>query len=338
MSHYDKKILEFLGAGPADPGDCMDMNNPYDLLRAEQYVQGFCIEPVIIRLAAAGDSLSKAQTKHDMQHLINVRNIGMQMLLEWDRRFPGRLTEWQKRVIAPLSFLLHDIGRAIDVNNHAEAGARIAYLLLTQRRFPKEVIRQVCRPVALHRSEEVLKREFDDLIWAFLVLADKCVGDEDRVRPKEAAILRILTWVGLAHIDWWDEAAHDRVNYAITKGRRHHRRSRHARHRCWRIRAQADAPIRHHVGGRDHDFIRQALSRLWSSRSVSRIQLPHRVQRRALHVRQGDKGLVPDRHLRRADGLRSNFANFAKLQEIYTFPEFAGKTCQSITDSRKSTQ
>jgi len=217
MSHYDKKILEFLGAGPADPGDCMDMNNPYDLLRAEQYVQGFCIEPVIIRLAAAGDSLSKAQTKHDMQHLINVRNIGMQMLLEWDRRFPGRLTEWQKRVIAPLSFLLHDIGRAIDVNNHAEAGARIAYLLLTQRRFPKEVIRQVCRPVALHRSEEVLKREFDDLIWAFLVLADKCVGDEDRVRPKEAAILRILTWVGLAHIDWWDEAAHDRVNYAITK-------------------------------------------------------------------------------------------------------------------------
>ncbi len=110
MSHYDKKILQFLGAGPADPGDWMDMNNPYDLLRAEQYVEGFCFEQVIINLAGAGDSLSKAQTRNNMQHLINVRDIGMQMLLEWDRRFPGRLTEWQKRVIAPLSFSLTTFG------------------------------------------------------------------------------------------------------------------------------------------------------------------------------------------------------------------------------------
>lgn len=216
MSKYDTKIMEFLGPVPADVGEAMDFNNPADLLRAERYAKDFCSDPRIIALAAAGDNLSKSQTKHDLQHLIAVRNIGMQMLDEYDRRFPGKLTEWEKRVEAPLSLLLHDIGRAIDVDNHAAAGARIAYIYLSQRRFPRPLIQRVCRNVALHRSDEVLKREFNNIIWAFTVLADKCVGDEDRVRPLEANILRVLCLLRLAHINWWDEAAHDRVNFAIT--------------------------------------------------------------------------------------------------------------------------
>lgn len=216
MSKYDNKINEFLGAAPTGVVP-MDLDNPADLEKAAQIVTNLRFDPRIIALANAGDQLSKSQTKHDLQHLIDVHDVGMQLIEHYDARLPGRLTDWQKRVEAPASLLLHDIGRAVDVNNHAAAGARIAYLVLTREGFPKQIVTSVCRNVALHRSEEVLKREFNNPIWAFTVLADKCVGDEDRVRPFQATILRILTPLRLGQINWWSDAAHDRVNFAIKK-------------------------------------------------------------------------------------------------------------------------
>ncbi len=131
----------------------------------------------------------------------------------------------------------------------------------------------------------------------------------------------------LAHIDWWKEAAHDRVNYAITKADvildGHDTRGTDAGAFVLKLTLRsgitsAGKEITTLYGKRFHACGRAA--QIW-------LQLPYRVQRRALHVRQGDEGLVPNRHLRRADGLK-HFANSAMPQEIDTFPEFAGKTCQ----------
>jgi hypothetical protein len=46
-----------------------------------------------------------------------------------------------------------------------------------------------------------------------VVIADKCVGDEDRVRPGRAAALRVLRFFRLAQ--QWTGSPHDRVNFAI---------------------------------------------------------------------------------------------------------------------------
>jgi hypothetical protein len=217
MSKYDKKIFDLLGPEPTDVGEWMSVTNPADLIRAERCVQAMQADPPLLRIAAAGDALSKEQTKHDIDHWFAVLLVGMSIMAEYEKLYPGKIDEWTRRVVLVAALFLHDAGRAIEVNQHAPAGARLAWIYFNRLRFPPEVTRRICRIIALHRSGSVLKREFDDLAWAMTVVADKCVGDEDRVRPLQANMLRVLSWFGLAHINWWDDAGHDRVNFAIKK-------------------------------------------------------------------------------------------------------------------------
>jgi len=215
-----------------EPGEQMDLSKPEDLARAIELVEKSYTDPRLLALYDEGDKMSSSQTKHDVGHAFSVLQMATYLTQQFDKLCPGRLDtwpkpaqtgtlagEWTRRVVIPLAAFLHDIGRAIEVDNHAGAGAHVANEYLKLLNFPTEVRKRVARIVALHRSSSVLAREFDDPAWAIVVIADKCVGDEDRVRPLQARTLKVLRFFGLAYRNWWDNAEHDRVNFAIKEAR-----------------------------------------------------------------------------------------------------------------------
>ncbi|MBY0551553.1 MAG: HD domain-containing protein [Candidatus Obscuribacterales bacterium] len=177
-------------------------------------------------LYAAGDKLSSHQTKHDLSHALAVLQTARQLVTILTNR-GYRLTEWETDVIIPLAAFLHDVGRAIDVKNHAEAGANFALHYLrkltvdgnSNQTLPEEVIKRICKIIACHRSEKVLTATVDDPAWAIVVIADKCVGDEERVRPIRARVLGFLTFFRLSWIPLRKGGVHDRVNFAIKEAK-----------------------------------------------------------------------------------------------------------------------
>ena len=211
----EEKILRYLGPEPENPGPWMSMSNPSDLAKAIALVQTCLSDAQLLSLYDAGDKMSSAQTKHDIGHAFAVHELATSLLQEYITLHPGQLDDWTTKVVVPLAAFLHDIGRAVDVDNHAVAGAAIVNVYLRRLRLPREIIRRICRVIALHRSAQVLKMEFDDPAWAIVVIADKCVGDEDRVRRTQANILRVLRFFGIAGRNWWTDAEHQRVNFAI---------------------------------------------------------------------------------------------------------------------------
>lgn len=117
---------------------------------------------------------------------------------------------------------LHDIGRAISVEDHARAGAKWSRDFLKtvslpgdNETLPIETVKRIARIVACHRSQIVLNRPFNDSCWAVIVLADKFAGDEDRVRPGRAFVMSVLTLFGLSFVKLRHDGIHDRVNFAI---------------------------------------------------------------------------------------------------------------------------
>lgn len=211
----EAQILKYLGPEPENPGPWMSVDNPHDLERSVALVHACLSNPQLLSLYEEGDQMSRSQTKHDIGHAIAVHELAMSLLREFEALHPEELDEWTTKVIIPLAAFLHDIGRAVDIDNHAVAGAAITNVYLRRLRLPREIIRRICRIIALHRSQQVLKMEFDDPGWAFVVIADKCVGDEDRVRRTQANILRVLRFFRVARRNWWRDAEHQRVNFAI---------------------------------------------------------------------------------------------------------------------------
>ncbi|MBU6450950.1 MAG: HD domain-containing protein [Cyanobacteria bacterium REEB67] len=191
------------------------MTEKLSVTEAAAVIQSLYDDREILDLYAAGDKLSSGQTKHDIGHAFSVLSTAEYLTGEIHKRFPEKLDDETRKVVIPAGAFLHDIGRAIDVADHAGAGAKVTRTLLEPRGIDTDVIKRIQRIVALHRSSAVLKMKFNDPAWAIVVIADKCVGDEDRVRPNKAAILRGLRFLRIAHINWWDNAEHDRVNFAI---------------------------------------------------------------------------------------------------------------------------
>ena len=184
-----------------------------ELIQAKAMVTSIFGDEELLALYAKGDELSHSQTKHDANHAFQVRDLAQKLTAEYAKRFPGKLTEWEIDVIIPLAAFLHDIGRAINVDNHAKAGAKAMNTFLRDKGFPDDVVKRVCKVIACHRSSIVLSREFDDPCWAIVVIADKCVGDEDRVRPGPAMKLRVLRF--FSAVRFWRGSPHDRINFAI---------------------------------------------------------------------------------------------------------------------------
>lgn len=115
---------------------------------------------------------------------------------------------------------MHDIGRAINIDKHDIEGARLAKNYLVKHNVPQPLRQRICQLIALHRSHSVIKRGIRNPEHAIIVIADKCIGDEARVRPDKAFALKaakLIRWGGwsLARVNLWDNAPHDRVNFSI---------------------------------------------------------------------------------------------------------------------------
>ncbi len=195
-----------------------------ELQKALLLVAACYTDPEIERLYEAGDKLSSHQTKHDIDHACQVRDLARKISTEISASQANYLDQWTSDVVIPLAAYLHDIGRAISVDDHANAGAKWTKKYLSRLRLPNDsetlpvpVINRIARIVARHRSQIVLNTPFNDPAWAIVVLADKCVGDEERVRPVRAAILSLLTLIRATWIPLRRGGVHDRANFAIKK-------------------------------------------------------------------------------------------------------------------------
>lgn len=176
-------------------------------------------DPTVRQLYAQGDQLSASQTKHDEGHAFQVLAVGLALVAEIHKRMPDIFDEWTREIVIPAALFLHDVGRAIDVDNHAKAGAKWAKGYLTELGFDKTTVRRICKIIACHRSSLVLKpnsfraANYGDAAWAVVVIADKAVGDEDRVRPEKLKELRKLR--KKRQLKQWTGSRHDLINYAI---------------------------------------------------------------------------------------------------------------------------
>lgn len=174
-----------------------------------------------LEIYAAGDKKSSWQTRHDAQHGEEVHDLGMKSLLpQLEAVFGPLLDEVTREFILPVALRSHDVGRSIDIDNHDREGARVMNDYLAARDVPHEIKAPVCKLIVHHRSNRVLQHGIYSAAHAILVIADKCIGDERRVREDKANKLNILRRLGigkwtLARRNWWYNAAHDRVNFAI---------------------------------------------------------------------------------------------------------------------------
>ncbi len=182
-------------------------------------VKALLVDQELLRLYEAGDRISQAQTKHDVAHAQAVMSAAQCIQDEISRLVPGKLSMESRAIVIPAGAFFHDIGRAEDVDNHAQAGMKIALNYLRKKNFSTEVASKIAAIVARHRSEDLNKIPIESLKLfpelAIVVIADKCVGDEDRVRFWRALTLSILSRVGLAKLNLWRNSKHDRVNFAI---------------------------------------------------------------------------------------------------------------------------
>ncbi|MBQ6474695.1 MAG: HD domain-containing protein [Clostridia bacterium] len=95
---------------------------------------------------------------------------------------------------------IHDIGNAINRDNHGVTGAQMVYFLLTARKMDYEEVCRICSAIGNHEEQNgTVVSELS----AALILADKSDAHRSRVRRGK-----------------YDPSdIHDRVNYAIQKSR-----------------------------------------------------------------------------------------------------------------------
>lgn len=176
-------------------------------------------DPEVLALCAEGDRKRASQTYHDLNHFTLVRDVAVSLASSIHAIMPEMLPQHTRDVIIPVAGFLHDIGGGIDPDDHARAGANWARKYLKKLGFTPDDVREISRVIACHRSEVVLKarsfsrRNFADAAWAIVVIADKAVGDEERVRPEPALELARLRKEG--KMSEWTGSVHDQVNFAI---------------------------------------------------------------------------------------------------------------------------
>jgi len=174
---------------------------------------------VILALYASGDQNRKHQTKHDLNHVLLVMNVANKLAAAIHALYPDMMSEHVRNVIIPLAAYLHDIGGGIDADNHAQAGAIWVREYLKKLGFDRRTVTEICRIIAGHRSEVALgeksfrRANFADAAWAIVVIADKAVGDEERVRPEPAAELARLRETH--KMNEFQGSEHDLVTYSI---------------------------------------------------------------------------------------------------------------------------
>lgn len=101
-------------------------------------------------------------------------------------------------VLARIAGYIHDIGNAVNRNNHAQTGALLAYDLLLRKGMPYQDATTVMMAIANHDEGEGVAV---NRVAAALILSDKADVHRSRVTNKNKSSFDI----------------HDRVNYAATK-------------------------------------------------------------------------------------------------------------------------
>lgn len=185
-------------------------------------------DPYIRKCYDLGDARRSGQTKHGFrEHAVPVAQEAQRISSQVRQHHPGLIDDWTHEVIIPFGALLHDIGGCNSIENHDKEGAKLMrkYLRTLHLQGDKETLsgedqERICRIIAYHRAGRYLKYwKLKDPALDVVLLADKSIGDEDRVRPGRAFCLRILTWFGLASIPLRHNGEHDRINFAIHSSR-----------------------------------------------------------------------------------------------------------------------
>jgi len=177
-------------------------------------------DPELLEVYEKGDKNSNHQTRHDYVHGDEVRDLAIRLTRQLHQVFPDMMDEVTREFIIPVAAWLHDIGRSIDVDRHDIEGAKLAKKYLDSRGVPRDLRARICKIIGLHRANKVIKKGIQSPEHGIVVIADKCIGDEGRVRPLKAfaldlaGLLRFGSW-SLARMNMWEGAPHDRVNYSI---------------------------------------------------------------------------------------------------------------------------
>lgn len=128
-------------------------------------------------------------TDHGQIHVAVVSRLSREILLKL--KHPERMAE-----LAAIAGYLHDIGNVITREGHSQAGALMAWEILSRMNMPQEEIAIVCAAIGNH--DEGSGQPVNE-VAAALILADKSHVHRNRVRNYDVATFDI----------------HDRVNYAV---------------------------------------------------------------------------------------------------------------------------
>lgn len=155
-----------------------------DFIRSHPKVRRF------VRLADA--SLEKiGYTEHGERHVTLVSHIAFNVLTRLGH--PARLCE-----LAAIAGFMHDIGNAVNRENHAQTGAVMTLMLLTEFGMSDEEIIPIIAAIGNHHEND---GDPVNPVAAAVILADKSDVHRTRVRNSEMIKFDI----------------HDRVNYAVQK-------------------------------------------------------------------------------------------------------------------------
>lgn len=189
-------------------------------MRLYQYCQS---HPEVKRLYDEGDARRAGQTKHGfLEHALPVVRESCVIADTIRAHNPSLIDDYTYHVVLPFGALLHDIGGANSIEHHDVEGVKLMQPFLAELTLPGDTEtlsaatqRRILKIIACHRAGKYLKMTTPDAALDIVLLADKSVGDEDRVRPARARLLRTLTQWGLAGLPLTNNGAHDRINFAI---------------------------------------------------------------------------------------------------------------------------
>ncbi|MFN8551109.1 MAG: HD domain-containing protein [Candidatus Obscuribacterales bacterium] len=192
-------------------------------------------------LYTLADIRSRGKTIHDLErHGKPVMRMGLALVAEIERFYPGTFTRVEKEYSVPIACQFHDLCKGMTeispdgsvTEVHHIQGAIEMDRILAEMDVPQKHRRLVSYPIRYHRTSGVLREhglEMPDCrsdeersvyeaclrTLAILVLADKCVGDRERVRDNKVWWISMLRWLGLSRV-WFHFAANQdsRNNFA----------------------------------------------------------------------------------------------------------------------------
>jgi hypothetical protein len=168
------------------------------------------------------DEGRRTQNEHGTEHHRSVWKVG---------GYIGKRCQFTKRerALTAIACAGHDVGSCIGQVGHEEKGAEMMYNLTLELGACEPDAWEVYWLIAHHRTSQIMANGISSRPHAALVLADKAVGDELRVREDVRQTLDSHARTGSLH-EWrrieaeeWDDGnpdkRHARINFAIRHAR-----------------------------------------------------------------------------------------------------------------------